>query len=100
MRRGRENFELKLFGCKNVLYVGQINVRWWGKKFLGVKKLQGRQKASGGAKKLQRAQEAYKKNRKKYETVKLLYFVGAPKISAGGRRMVKMVNVTPLSGPL
>ena len=26
----------------------------------------------------------------------MLYFVGAPKISAGGRRMVNMVNVTPL----
>ena len=31
MRRGRQNFELKLFGCKNAPYVGQINVRWWGK---------------------------------------------------------------------
>ena len=58
MKRGRQNFELKLFGCKNVPYVGQINVRWWGKKYLGV------QKAPGGAKKLQGAQEAYKKNRK------------------------------------
>ena len=27
----------------------------------------------------------------------MLYFVGAPKISAWGHRMVKMVNVTPLS---
>ena len=51
IRRGRQNFELKLFGCKNVPYVGLINVRWWGKKYLGYKKLQG-------------AQEAYKKNRK------------------------------------
>ena len=25
-----------------------------------------------------------------------MYFVGAPNISAGGRRMVNMVNVTPL----
>ena len=25
-----------------------------------------------------------------------MYFVGAPKISAGGRRMVNMVKVTPL----
>ena len=43
MRRGRQNFEIKLFDCKNVPYVGQINVRWWGKI----------QKAPGGAKKLQ-----------------------------------------------
>ena len=35
-----------------------------GEKYLRVKKLQGRQKASGGAKKLQGTQEAYKKNRK------------------------------------
>ena len=33
MRRGRQNFELKLFGCKNVPYVGQINVRRWDKIF-------------------------------------------------------------------
>ena len=45
MRRGRQNFELTLFGCKNVPYVGQINVWWWGKKYLGVRK------APGGAKK-------------------------------------------------
>ena len=59
MRRGRQNFELKLFGCKNVPYVG-----WWGKIFEGKKSSRGRQKASGGAKKLQWAPEAYKKNRK------------------------------------
>ena len=65
MRRGRQNFELKLFGCKNVPYVGQINVRWWGEKYLGVQKAPGgAQEASGGAKKLQGAQEAYNKNRK------------------------------------
>ena len=64
MRRGRQNFELKLFGCKNVPYVGQINVRWWGKNIWGYKKLQGAPKSFRGAKKLQGAQEAYKKNRK------------------------------------
>ena len=64
MRRGRQNFELKLFDCKNVPYVGQINVRWWGKIFGGTKSSRGHQRASGGAKKLQGAQEAYKKNRK------------------------------------
>ena len=59
MRRGRQNFELKLFGCKNVPYVGQINVQWWGKNIWGYKKLQGapksfrgRQKAPGGARSL------------------------------------------------
>ena len=57
MRRERQNFELKL-------YVGQINFRWRVENIWGYKKLQGRQKASGGAKKLQGAQEAYKKNRK------------------------------------
>ena len=98
MRRGRQNVELKLFGCKNVPYVGQINVRWWGKNIWGYKKLQGRQKASRGAKKLQGAQEAYKKNRKNSGDLFCLFFffVGAPKISAGGCRMVNMVNVTPL----
>ena len=96
MRRGRQNFELKLFGCKNVPYVGQINVRWWGKIFGGTKSSRGRQKASGGAKKLQGAQEAYKKNRKNsgdlffffffFRRQQKNYFVGAPKISAGERR--------------
>ena len=58
MRRGRQNFELKLFGCKNVPYVGQINVRWWGKKYLGV------QKAPGGAKKLQGAPKSSRGRKK------------------------------------
>ena len=49
MRRGRQNFELKLFGCKNVPYVGQINVRW-GKIFGRLKSSRGRQKASGAPK--------------------------------------------------
>ena len=87
MRRGRQNFELNLFGCKNVPYFGQINVRWWGKKYLGV------QKAPGGAKKLQGTQKAYKKNLKNCGDLilsfflgdsKKWYFVGALKISAGG----------------
>ena len=57
MKRGRQHFELKLFGCKNVPYVGQINVRWWGKIFWGTKssrgakKLQGAPKSSRGRKK-------------------------------------------------
>ena len=58
MRRGRQNFELKLFGCKNVPYVGQINVQWWGKKYLGV------QKAPGGAKKLQGAPKSSRGRKK------------------------------------
>ena len=58
MRRGRQNLELKLFGCKNVPYVGQINVRWWGKKYLGV------QKAPGGAKKLQGAPKSSRGRKK------------------------------------
>ena len=59
MRRGRQNVELKLFGCKNVPYVGQINVRWRGKIICGYKKLQGapksfrgRQKSPGGGRSL------------------------------------------------
>ena len=64
MRRGRQNLELKLFGCKNVPYVGQINVRWRGKNIWGIKSSRGRQKASERAKKRQGAQEVYKKNRK------------------------------------
>ena len=51
MRRRRQNFELKLFGCKNVPYVGQINVRWWGKNIWGYKKLQGAPKSFRGRKK-------------------------------------------------
>ena len=78
MRRGRQNFELKLFGCKNVPYVGQINVRWWGKKYLGV------QKAPGGAKKLQGAPKSSRGRKKPIRDSKKNYFVGAPKISAGG----------------
>ena len=83
-----------------------------GEKYLGVKKAPGgAKKLQGGAQKAPGAQEAFKKNRKNSgdlffffflifkETVKILYFVGAPKISAGGRRMVNMVNVTPLLNP-
>ena len=80
MRWGRQNFELKLFGCKNVPYVGQINVRWWGKIFGGTKSSRGRQKASGGAKKLQGAQEAYKKNR---DSKNLVLCRGAKNFSRG-----------------
>ena len=50
MRRGRQNFELKLFGCKNVPYVGQINVRGGEKIFGGTKSCRGRQKALGAPK--------------------------------------------------
>ena len=74
--------------------------------FGGGEKYSGVQKAPGGAKKLQGLQEAYKKNRKNSGDLFFLsfflgdskknYFVGAPKISDGGRRMVNMVNVTPL----
>ena len=28
MKRGRQNYELKVFGSKNVPYVGQLNIRW------------------------------------------------------------------------
>ena len=58
MRMGRQNFELKLFGCKNVPYVGHINVRWWGKKYLGI------QNAPGGAKKLQGAPKSSRGRKK------------------------------------
>ena len=55
MRRGRQNFELKLFGCKNVPYVitsAKLTFGGGGKIFGGTKSSRGRQKASGGAKKL------------------------------------------------
>ena len=55
--KGRQNFELKLFGCKNVPYVGQINVRWWKKIFRG-------KKAPGGAKKLQGAPKSSRGRKK------------------------------------
>ena len=60
MRRGRQNFELKLIGCKNVPYVGQLT-------FGGGEKIFGGTKSSRGAKKLQGAPKStrgYKKNRK------------------------------------
>ena len=69
MRRGRQNYELKVFGCKNVPYVGKFNV-WL--------------KASTGDEKI-------------FEDCKKI--IGAPKISAGGRQMLDMVNVTPLPIP-
>ena len=50
MRRGHQNFELKLFSCNNVPYVGQINVWWWGK-YLGVQKAPGAPKSSRGRQK-------------------------------------------------
>ena len=63
----------------------QINVRWW-ETFLGVQKVQGEQ-------------QAYKKNQKKVatyfifflETVKFLYFVGAP-FELNGRAPFKLVT--------
>ena len=81
--------------------------------FGGTKSSRGRQKASGGAKKLQGRKKPIRKTEKNSgdlfffffffffleETVKN-YFVGAPKISAGGRRMENMVNVTPWMEPL
>ena len=72
MRRGRQNFELKLFGCKNVPQVGQINVRWWEKYLGGTKSSRGRQRASGGAKKLQ-GHKKPRKNRK--NSGDLFYFI-------------------------
>ena len=70
MRRGRQNFELKLFGCKNVPYVGQINVRWWGKNIWGTK-------APGGAKKLQGAPKSSRGRKKpiiKTEKIVVTFF--------------------------
>ena len=75
------------------------------KNIWGYKKLQGRQKASGGAKKHQGVQEAYKKKRKNsgdlffLEDSKNFVLCRGAKNSAGGRRMVNMVNVTPLGRP-
>ena len=45
----------------------------------GEKNIWGRQKASGGAKKLQGAQEAYKKNRKNNGDLFLFLFLGDSK---------------------
>ena len=95
MRRGRQNFELKLFGCKNVPYVGQINVRWWGKIFGGTKRSRGAPKSFRGAEKLQGRKKPIRKTEK---IVATFFFVGGTKNSAGERRMVNMVNVTPLGG--
>ena len=79
----------------------------------GEKNIWGYKKLQGAPKSFRGRQKAYKKNRKYSgdlfffflsfffffkKTVKNLYFVGAPIISAGGRRMVNMVNVTPLPG--
>ena len=111
MRRGRQNFEIKLFGCINVPNVCQINVRWWGKNISGYKKLQGSPRSFRGAKKLQGSQEAYKKNRKNSgdlfsfffsfflgDSKKFVFCRGAKNFSRG-RRKVNMVNVTPLRRP-
>ena len=49
---------------QNVPYVGQINVRWWGKIFGRTKSSRGRQKASGGAKKLQGRKKPIRKTEK------------------------------------
>ena len=68
MRRGRQNFELKLFGCKNLPYVGEINVKWWEKIF-EVQKAQG----GGGALNLLGAQKVYKKNQKNVATFFCLF---------------------------
>ena len=78
-----------------------------GKKiFVDIKSSKVRQKASGGAKKLQGAQEAYKKNRKNSGNLFFFFFFlgdsknfvlrrGAKNFSRG-RQMVNIVNVTPL----
>ena len=97
MRRGRQNFELKLFGCKNVPYVGQINVRWWGKIFGGTKSSRGRQKASGAPKSSMGRKNPIRKTEKNSgDSKKILLRRGAKNFSRG-RRMVNMVNVTPLN---
>ena len=107
MRRGRQNFELKLFGCKNVPYVGQINVRWWGKIFGGTKSSRGRQKASGAPKSSRGRKNPIRKTEKNSgdlflfflflgDSKKILLRRGAKNFSRG-RRMVNMVNVTPLN---
>ena len=89
--KGAPKFELKLFGCKNVPYVGQINVRWWGKNIWGYKKLQ-------GAKKLKKKPKKFGDFLFVLWTVKFLYFVGALKTSAGcaGCTEWKHGYVTPL----
>ena len=66
MRRGRQNFELKLFGCKNVPYVGQIDFRWWGKIFGGTK-------SSRGAKKLHKLHGAPKSSRGRKKLIYVVY---------------------------
>ena len=96
MRRGRQNYELKVFGSKNLPKVGQFNVQWRRKNVWGYKKLQGRQKAyKGGG-----GQKSHKGSPKKVATFFVFgdskNFVGAPKVLAGARQMVNMVNVTPL----
>ena len=74
MRRGRQNFELKLFGCKNVPYVGQINVRWWVKIFGGTKSSRGRQKASGAPKSSRGRKKPIRKTEKIVATFFLFLF--------------------------
>ena len=66
------------------------------------KKIFGDTKSSKGAPKTYKERKKpIRKTEKKVatfflETVKIVYFIGAPKISAGGRRMVNMVIVTSL----
>ena len=92
MRRGRQNFEFKLFGCKNVPYVGQINVRWWGKNIWGTKSSRGAKKLQGAQKSSRGRKKPIRKTEKIVATFfilflgdsKNLYFVGAPKFQPGG----------------
>ena len=44
------DYELKVFGCKTVPYVGQFNFRWRRENIWSYKKLQGRQRAYEGRK--------------------------------------------------
>ena len=68
----------------------------------------GNEKLQGGAKTSYKGRQKPIRKTKKIvatffiflETVKFLYFVGAPKISAGGRRMVNMVTGFILDQPL
>ena len=64
MRRGRQNFDLKLFGCKKYHTSAKLTFGG-GEQIFGVQKSSsGRQKASGGAKKLQGGKKPIRKTEK------------------------------------
>ena len=93
MRRGAKISNQSYLAAKMYHTSAKLTFGVGEKIFGGTKSSRGRQKASGAPKSSRGRKKPIRKTKK---IVVTFFFVRAQKISAGGRRMVNMVNVTPL----